>query len=86
MKKVEIFVTNDIVKHSEYKGKLSASHIQYKEKVVDSTNPNVSIFTMLFSSSRRARGSLGQKQKYEKTYYLYVDEKDEEQARYVISH
>ena len=86
MKKIEISITNDIVKHSEYKSKLSSVNIHYKEKVVDSSNPTASIFTMVFSSSRRARGALGQNQKYEKTYYLYVDEKDEEQARYVISH
>lgn len=83
MKKL-LITTFDIHDFSRYIQVLSDNGILYKTKCVDSSNASSSLFSMLFSSSRRARGSFAEKTTYMKTYYVYVKQQDYDLAKHLI--
>ena len=84
--KKEILVTTKPDKFSNCKDKLSVSGIKFKTKIVNNSDSTFPIFAMFFSSSRRARGSILEKENQTRFYYIYVDEQDEEQALHILSH
>ena len=76
-KKVEIFITYDLVQLERRKDALRQAGVDYTVKV---DAQDAGLFSMFFSSSRRARGTYGENPKYSKVYRLFVSKEDEELA------
>ncbi|MFQ9924041.1 MAG: hypothetical protein ACLRVU_11035 [Beduini sp.] len=85
LNKKEVFVGNNLEDYQNCIKALEAGSIKYKPKVVANDGAEFSIFSMFFRYGRRARGSYGQDPDYMKTYYVYVDPKDYDEAMYLLN-
>lgn len=82
----EVFVSHKVELFTKSKELLDQAGIRYKTKIVNNGDSPSPIFTMFFSSSRRARGTMFEKYNQTKFYYIYVDKSDVEAAKSLLGH
>ena len=81
--KKELFVTPSMAEYAELCALLRENGIRYKTRVTDQTGASAR-FAGLFGSTRRARGSLGERSDFMKFYNVYVDARDLDEATFYL--
>ncbi len=75
--KQELYAGNSEKEYNRIRTLLKTEQIGYKDDIVSKGTSGL-------DNTRGRTGTFGQNPKYEKTYYIYVDKKDYEKAKYLL--